>query len=170
MKMHWVLALGIVLTACAENNPPELAATERLGPDSVIDLDQSGPGAEQATTEVPVQTLLPMPPPLSATSHAVMNPGYSNRLVDLKFATIYFNVIGAGEPSQASVEFVAPNGLKYELRTQALVGTAFDRQKLEFRLPIVGTVIQLSRLHGPWKADLRVDGKLVATQGFEIAP
>ncbi len=112
----------------------------------------------------------PRPPPLAVSSSVAYQPSGDIHLSTLRSVSVAFTVIGAGANDLATIEFVAPSGSPYETRPAPLTGTAFDEQRLEFSLPVGGTLVETAQMTGTWKAVLLIDGQVAAAPAFDINP
>jgi hypothetical protein len=112
----------------------------------------------------------PKPPPLAVSSAVAYEPPGDVHLSNLRSVSVAFTVIGAGANDLATIEFVPPSGSPYETRPAPLTGTAFDEQRLEFSLPVGGTLVETAQMTGTWKAVLLIDGQVAAAPAFDINP
>lgn len=122
-------------------------------------------GTTDPTTTPPVQ-----PPALAATSSARLDPEGTTGVDEVETVTIHADVIGAQGPTGIVEELITPSGDAYQRNVETLFGDVDQLQPVDFTLPVAGTFIQMRQLTGTWTARLSVNGQVVATQTFELAP
>ncbi len=122
-------------------------------------IDYSGPPLAQ-----------PTPPALSAMAQLNIFPPQVTSISAVRQVTVAFELVGAGFPNVASVEFVNPAGEPYERQEVAIEGSAFVARRLEFVLPVAATAIDTGRMSGVWTARLMIDGRSMRDQTFELTP
>ncbi len=162
---------GTWLGGCTEPHVPVAAGQqqETQAPEYVVAVDepQSAPTPETAVSGY--NTVRP-PPPLRADAVIKVDPNGSTRVSEVRSVVFDFDVEGVATPSELALELVTPRGSSYERHVQALREAPFDTQHATFDVPVAGTMIDTSRLHGQWTARYFVNGTEVGTQTFELTP
>jgi hypothetical protein len=109
--------------------------------------------------------------PSFAFKALVVDPlSHQKPLAELDSVDLNLDFVGAFAGAQVSVEFVEPGGSVYERRTVSLNGNVFEKQQVQFRLPVAGTLIEQMKLEGLWQARFELDGIELQTQTFELRP
>jgi len=189
---RWSSALALLLAACAQpparqlqitpaplevvpavelQKPPLSTIGEELAPAAPAGpVDQKAPLGTIDEVFDPRAPVALTRPPLSATAVLTVFPTGAGSLSQVLQVSVGFDVLGAGAPNVAAVEFVDPNGAPYHREEAAVTGSPFQAHHLEFVLPVAATAIDTNKLSGAWSARLLVDGQLVATHGFTLTP
>jgi hypothetical protein len=182
--MRRLVGVALVLAGCVQDQgtkPLEAAsaaslefvdpsATPVLAPQNLPQLrlgQQAAVGVERFDLSSPVLDR-PVPPALSAIPDLEVFPPAASSVSAVRQIVVAFELVGAGAPSSASVEFINPSGAPYERQELSIEGSAFQTHRLEFVLPVAATAIDTSGMSGKWAARLAVDGQPVSIQTFEL--
>jgi hypothetical protein len=109
-------------------------------------------------------------PAVSIQSSLAYEPVGERRVGMARQVTVDFTLEGAPKDAEVVVEFRSPGDVPFERRKGRLVASGAMQQRVEFTLPVAGTVIDASSLSGAWTANLIIGGAPVASQDFELAP
>lgn len=139
---------------------PEVQAPEALSPETLP------PPSSASSRPISVSP----PPPLTVTTSTSMEPAGTIRISDVRSVFLEVDVGGAAAQSELALELLTPRGSSYHREVKTLTASAYDTQHVTFDVPVAGTMIDTSRLHGEWTARVFVNGAVVATQTFELTP
>ncbi len=161
-----LLAAMPVLFACREL-PPEASSTTPSS-SGAPDLD-GRPGPSPATPVLPGPTNAV---PSFAVLQSCAQPwpvGESSvgRVISMKLC---LETIGAPAGAQVSLEIRAPKAFVYQRRDFILNAGPASPQRIDFLLPVAGTLIDSGGLAGRWNATFFMDGLAIAEEQFELSP
>lgn len=104
--------------------------------------------------------------PVVVTASHVYEPAGVMSLSAVNSVTLSAAVSGPTEGKTLAVELFSPQGFPYERREVVMTGA---NPKIDFPLPVAGTMVQMSRLTGTWSARFYVNGALAATREFQLS-
>ena len=88
---------------------------------------------------------------------------------ELRAFTLRARVENARGAHELAVELVTPAQTRFERRSRSFTGDG-TAQELSFEFPVAGTLIQHANLSGQWNVFFLLDGREVASEGFELLP
>lgn len=157
--MNRVLPL-LLLCACADRRPIETP------PDSLVGEGEPFEATPFATSTSEAESL----PKIEAASRVTVLPEGKTSVSEVRLVVLELDVSGARNGAELTLDLLAASDLLYERRTTTLTQGPDARQTSRFELPVAGTMIDLSRLHGRWEARFSLDGELLAARTFELTP
>lgn len=150
------------------DNPRLPVAAER--PIQVQAPEALAPEEPAPVTALARPTSVSPPPPLTLTAKSKLDPADTTSTSDVRSVFLEVDIDGAAAQSELAMELLTPRGSAYHRQVETLTGSAYDKQQVTFDVPVAGTMIDSSRLHGQWTARILVNGELVATETFELTP
>lgn len=161
------VALG-ALAACAAKPEPTLQPVtlepEKLPSDPTPVEKLPEP---QEVTLAPTSTILPLRLFASGSAKYTLVPDGALKVSEVHAVNLSLEVLNGPAGGAVHMELVAPSGLSYERQEQQLQA---GKSRLDFTVPVAGTLIQQVGMSGTWTAHFTLDGRELATQQYSLSP
>ncbi len=157
--MRRVLPL-LLLCACADRRPVEEPWDALVGENEPFEATPFAAFASEAESL----------PKVEASSRVTVLPEGETSVSEVRAVVLELDVSGARAGAELTLDLLAAADLLYERRTATLTMGPYVKQSARFELPVAGTMIDMSRLHGRWDARFSLDGEPLAAQTFELSP
>ena len=160
----------LLIAACTERLSPYVEENANLvkveGDKPVIFTEP--PAKEGPPAPVRLGEALPQPKvPFVIKPTLVREPTTATQLTELREVRVNVEVEGV-DPCELAIEFTAPEGNVYVRQETRLNASRYDRQHVEFALPVAGTLIASAQLVGTWHAHLFHEGVEISSLSFEV--
>lgn len=112
----------------------------------------------------------PPPPPVTGKAVIEFLPSGATTLGEVRAVVFRLEVTNASGRVPVALELTAPSGLPFQRMEREERAEPGQPLSVEFSLPVAGTLLHHSRMHGVWTAAFYLDGRALDTVQFELQP
>jgi hypothetical protein len=106
--------------------------------------------------------------PIKVSAGARLEPQGATSLREVGYVTAYLDLSQLDGAADVVLEIQTPDGTPFQRNERQIRATLQDTTRVEFKLPVAGTLIQRKRMTGTWSAQFLVDGQPLAVTTFDL--